>query len=406
MKNKLKNIVSIASKYSLMLLFIFPILPFAIANIIFISFSIFSLLSWILNGLPNLWKDLRRNSILTIPFIPYLIEYCFFHNNSVLGFEVEKKLLFFIAPLSFAFYTSSLKLMDFKVYIRTFTVSLLLLSLYSLILLIINRILFDPASYAGDASILRTKFEDISKLHPTYFGFFASIAVFWIIFDFRNLSNQMKWLIGMSVSILIFIDFLVAAKMSIIIVVLGSLYIFYKVTPQKKYLLFGYSAMLALLVALFALIPSLSQRIFELKDIFSLKNLTYNSVNERKIIFVCSWNIFKDNIWFGVGSRNMQQYLNVVYWVIKYYPAFIKNYNSHNQFLTLGINYGVFDVLLFIGSIVFVIRKEWKNTFAILLIVSTITIMLTESILERQMGVYFFVLFMLLFYNNKKEIPL
>jgi hypothetical protein len=93
------------------------------------------------------------------------------------------------------------------------------------------------------------------------------------------------------------------------------------------------------------------------------------------------------------------------YWLFKYYPAFLKNYNSHNQFLTLGINYGIFDVLLFLGSMLYVVYKERKNTFAIVLIISILLIMLTESILERQMGVYFFALFLLLLYNpNKAEI--
>ncbi len=142
-------------------------------------------------------------------------------------------------------------------------------------------------------------------------------------------------------------------------------------------------------IALLLLIPSLRERVIELGGLFHPGGGVYNSIVERKIILACSWIVFEKHFWFGIGCRNMQQTLSVFYWIVKFLPGVLNNYNSHNQFLTLGIDYGIFDVLLLVGSIVFVIRKVRRNTFAIIIIVSTGLIMLTESILERQMGVYF-----------------
>ena len=397
-KNNLAHISCNCSKGLLVALFAFPILPLPVANIIFIAFSAFTLLAWFLNGRPAIRKYLARNLLLTLPFIPYLIEFIIFRNNPVAGFEMEKKLLFFIAPVAFAFYISTSKPLDFKFYLRAFSIALILLSVYSLILLVTRGILFSPSSYAGDSSELRLKFEDISGLHPTYFGFFACITIFWVLYDFKNLNSPQKWVVGILTCILLFVDVLIAAKMSLIILLLGVLFILYKITTRKKYLLLAYT-LTALLLSLLLLIPSLRERMFEMKDLVNSTSHNYNSVNERKVIFMCSWNTFKSNFFFGVGSRNMQQYLNMSYWVVYFAQGIFTNYNSHNQFLTLGINYGIFDVVFFLGSILYAVRKVWRTGFLLVSVVSTVLIMLTESILERQMGIYFYVLFFLIAYN-------
>jgi hypothetical protein len=36
-----------------------------------------------------------------LPFLPYIAELLLYHNNPVVQFEFEKKLLFFIAPIIF-----------------------------------------------------------------------------------------------------------------------------------------------------------------------------------------------------------------------------------------------------------------------------------------------------------------
>lgn len=401
-KNRLSVISLQISGVLLLALFAFPVFPLPVTNIIFICFAVFTVLSWVLNSKPGIWKSFKKNIFLTLPFVPYLIEYILYFNNPVAGFELEKKLLFFTAPLIFSFHTSVIKLPDWKIYIRTFTVSMIVLSAYSLVILITNNILFTSSYYEGDSSTLRIKFEDISALHPTYYGFFTTISILWIIFDFKNLSKRLQWIFGFSAMVLIFMDFLIAAKMSLIILILGAFFILYKTTSRKKILLITYGTIFAILASLVFLIPSLRERIIEMKDIVNSGKWVYNSVTERKLIFNCSEGIFLNHFWFGIGCRNAQFTLDICYRIINFYPGFIKNYNSHNQFLTMGINYGIFDVLLFLGSIIFVIRKERKNFFAIILIASIILIMLTESILERQMGGYFFVLFMLLLYNMKE----
>jgi O-antigen ligase len=399
-ESKFSCICSIGAQLSLVALFTFPMLPLQVPNIIFMLFALFSIAQWIINGKPSIWKKLGISFIITIPFIPYLIEYLFFHNYPTVGFEMEKKFLFFIAPLIFAFYTSTSKLLNFRVYIRTFAISIILLSAYTLIHLITSDILFTTSFYAGDSSTLRIKFEDISHLHPTYFGFFATISILWILYDFKNLSNSLKWFFGVSGIVMAFLNFLVASKMPLFILILGSFFLLYKITVKKKHLLVTYAAMLVSFVLLLLIIPSLRERMFEMKDIMATNYTDNNSVLERKVIFASSMNLFKSYFWFGLGCRNTQAALNLSYAAIHFLPGVIKQYNSHNQFLTLGISYGVFDVLFFISSVLFVFYKQRRSAFAFVLIASICLTMLTESILERQMGVYFYVLFMLIFING------
>jgi len=78
-------------------------------------------------------------------------------------------------------------------------------------------------------------------------------------------------------------------------------------------------------------------------------------------------------------------------------------YNSHNQFLSFFVNYGILGLLVFVALFVVLFRFSLQYPFGIILILALGFSMLTESILERQMGVYLFILSSILIFNKNTK---
>jgi len=105
----------------------------------------------------------------------------------------------------------------------------------------------------------------------------------------------------------------------------------------------------------------------------------------------------------GTGSENFQQKLNDCYTVKGWHEGASQNFNPHNQYLLLGINYGIMELIFFGICLFLIFRNIYTFPEGKYFMVAIIFFFFTESILERQMGVYFFGLISLLLYNVNLE---
>lgn len=82
------------------------------------------------------------------------------------------------------------------------------------------------------------------------------------------------------------------------------------------------------------------------------------------------------------------------------------NYHSHNQFLTVGVHYGIigFVWLIVILGIPFINAAKRKNLPEFLIITIMVVSMITESFLEVQQGVFYFCVFISLFAFKPKGV--
>ena len=94
--------INLIRQWLFIAMFSFPVIPIKFINVFFIVFSIITLFLFIKEKPKWIISDFKYYLIFIVPFIPYLIEFVLFPTNSIIQFEVEKKLLFFIAPISFA----------------------------------------------------------------------------------------------------------------------------------------------------------------------------------------------------------------------------------------------------------------------------------------------------------------
>ncbi len=81
------------------------------------------------------------------------------------------------------------------------------------------------------------------------------------------------------------------------------------------------------------------------------------------------------------------------------------NYHSHNQFLTVGVHYGMVGIawLLSILAALFINAVRRKNLPEFLIITIMVVSMVTESFLEVQQGVFYFCVFISLFAFRSKS---
>ena len=365
-------------------LFLFPIFPLNFTNIIFTAFSTLSIVFGILSYKFINWKLVLLPYIIAIPFIPYSIEYLTDPNNALLQIEFLKKIQFLFAPLSFGMFFSMSKFRNQNYLINSFTISTIIISLYTFLVLLIHNEVFNSENYLNGAYLIRQKFESISHLHPTYFGLFSAISIFWLLYNLFSVNNKFRWLNIISLIILILMEVLIAAKAPFFIIIFGCMWLIYKKAASlKRFLLVStFIVCSALLFVLFS--PSLKNRMNEVQTFFMSENLQDNTINQRKLIISCNVELFKEHFWFGTGVANSQKLLDQCYTCKQNNVHQSVQYNSHNQYFTMGINYGVGVLLLFLFSILWILKKAKGNDFYLISFLSIILIMLSESI--RQDG--------------------
>jgi hypothetical protein len=385
-------------------LFSFPMVPIKIINVLFLCFTILTIYFYLKEKPKFRVSDFKFYGLFTLPFLPYIVEFAIYHSNQVVQFELEKKTLFFVAPLIFYLSSSLNSKIKIQHAINCFISSVAILSTVSLLYLLITGNLFSISSYQNGAFQLRKSFEELSGQHPIYFGLFCSTACLWVVFYFNRYSKNLQWLLGISLFFMIFLNLLIAAKMPLLILFFGFLWIAYKKIKNNKKLFLIYVSFFAVIFSAIEVIPSLNNRLSEVSDFF-INVSTNNTVLERFVVFNCSKMVFMQDFYTGIGCRNTQNLLDFCYVYFKFYKGYSIHLNSHNQFLTFGINYGMGGVILFVSLLVMLYRKIKSYPMGFIYFCSVLLIMLTESILERQMGIYYFLFFGLLFvtttYNKK-----
>lgn len=385
-------------------LFTFPILPIKLCNWIFIFFSIITLILFSKEKKTIWWPHLALSLLIVVPFLPYLFELIVFPHNKIIQFETEKKLLFFIAP--FIFYcASTLKIkLDFMRSIQIFIGAVSLLTLISYVFLFWQNNINIFESTASISYQIRTNFESISQLHPSYYGLFSSISSLWLIYSFKNFNLKWKLIVSFALFLLISLNLLLASKMALFILFLGLIFILYKSSLNaRKKISYFIVIIFSILVSIY-FVPSLNSRLAEIPTF--LENQTpNNTLVERQVIYNCNTAILRTDLLFGSGARNSQALLDYCYTWCGFHKGAIVHLNSHNQYFTLALNYGILLMILFCGILVTFIFISRQSVFANLFWLSILFIMLSESILERQMGIYYFLFFTFLFLMESHTQP-
>jgi O-antigen ligase len=125
----------------------------------------------------------------------------------------------------------------------------------------------------------------------------------------------------------------------------------------------------------------------------------------RLVKWQSALDVIRDNWLFGVGSGDVQDELNKQYEAHDFQAGITEQFNTHNQFLQTWVGTGLMGLAVFIATLIVSVAKaiRLKNHFFLLFMALFVICCLTESMLERQFGILFYVIFSSLFYQRKTE---
>lgn len=125
----------------------------------------------------------------------------------------------------------------------------------------------------------------------------------------------------------------------------------------------------------------------------------FTALNARVAKIHGTVKVIKEHFWMGVGIGDAHNELMQSYESIGFLHGMNREYNSHNQYLTEILKTGIIGLILFI----LVLAQQWKEALQkkevlqFIFILTSCIFFLTESVLERQMGITFFTFFTFLF---------
>ena len=240
---------------------------------------------------------------------------------------------------------------------------------------------------------------------PAYFSLYLGFAVFIILtISIRHWKTWSLIKKGSGIFlVIIFILFIIQLSSRggiLAFVTTFYFYIFYAFLSRKWYkAFFGIIGITTIFLTFifyyspivkYRMVREIGNQKFEISQTDEINN----AVAMRIVNWTCSIEVIKDNMIFGVGTGDDKIYLNQCY----------QNYNmglnsmyldAHNQFLQVGLSFGLFGLTLFLVTLFFplIIAVRNNNQLFIVFIWLFVFSCLTISLFESQNGTLFYAFF-------------
>lgn len=322
-------------------------------------------------------------------------------------FNLDKHLGFVFIPLIF---------LDFKINARsrrilliTFVVSCFIASLVC----IIGNMYISMSESGGffhEWRFSHNRFSEPIGMQAVYFSMHLGLAVLIIISELMKseslLSNFKKALL-IIILLLYFFVVIVAlgartVTLALLVIIMGNL-LFYACARKSFKILLATILVPFIFIGFILLNPVVTTRFLDMTH-NKTEGSNYDSYFARTNIWKPGIEVIKENIWFGVGTGDDQRELDKKF--IKYdYLLGVQLFNMHNQYFQVLLNFGIFGFILFL-IILFVQLKESIAKRDLLYLSFLMLFMagcVTESMLCRNKGIIFFLVFSFIFYKSTKE---
>ena len=105
---------------------------------------------------------------------------------------------------------------------------------------------------------------------------------------------------------------------------------------------------------------------------------------------------------FGGGTGNDRNFLFNQYKDRKLTSAYIEEYNAHNQYLEIILDYGLFGFACFTFLLLYIYyyQLKYKDVLTLLILNTFVIFFMTESLLNRQSGIMLFAILTTLIMNK------
>ena len=327
------------------------------------------------------------SSLFLIVFLLYAVSFFYSENLSFALKELEQKISFLIFPIIF-FSLPKLTPNQKKSILNAFVLG----SLASGIILFSNALIL---YFETDIFISYTRYTRFLGGHPSYFGLYYIFAFFIVIykifkckkvFNLKKLQDLESIFLGIILLILYVNIFLVVARMPILIflgiVTSSTLVYFYKKKKLGLGILLATSEFLIIIGSVY-ITPRSSNRFANVKN------------NTRIELWTSSIRCIKNAPFFGYGIGDRKDILLNQYEKDNLKNSLKKKHNAHNQYLDTSIAIGIIGALFL--SLLFSIPLMWafkeQNYIYFVFLLICLGSLITESMLERQAGIFFMLFF-------------
>ncbi len=244
-----------------------------------------------------------------------------------------------------------------------------------------------------------------------YAGFFSLICII-ISFDLMSKAGSYKVLYFLSILISTFFLFIISARISILsLFLIGVIYFIFFFQKRIRFKALLIISITMILASAIFFNENLSKRFF-LKDNLQTSYAIAKDSEPRVVIWSCAKKMILSpdfNNFIGNASYN-ETYSKLT----NLYDTSIDNvqkrrwflnqqYNTHNQFIDFYLIGGILGFSIFILFIAISFYCSKNNFFAISIMISLTLFLMVENMLQRQFGVFIFILTYCLYFFEIKE---
>ena len=376
------------------------------------------LISVVLSGIIKKEVSFQLNvisSLFLLFYFCYLIGIIFTRDINAGVFELEKKLSFVIFPLLLSLKFK--KIWSINVAYMGFILATFLVTLYGIIMALSAWLGAGGGNWVYFSSA-------ISPIHhPSYLAAYLTISTAFAFIGWREKLPffSLYWIIPFTIFVLVIHGFLqsLSGTLFLLIAIFTSLLIWLRNKLKRPIF---YTIIILMPLIGFIVINSITSiqndwedatsNVIEYsknpKSFVENREQTLSSSSVRIILWTAAFQIFYKHP-FGVGTGNMDEFMNKELIILKQKELTKQNFNPHNQFLQTAVEIGFFGLLVLFSIVFFGLYYgfKYRNWLLIIIIGSLIFNCIFESMLQRQSGIVFYCFWICLFstrmYNAQKE---
>jgi O-antigen ligase len=366
-------------------------------------FLFWGLIVWIndFNKVKNLF--LENWIILLPPVVYFLLYFLYFLTGHSPWDLVEDKLMFILVPLvGFSIFISDSFRTNLRYLLISFIAGIFVISLYEVFRAFVESTSFFQGSVkfipVVSPGVSRFNWEQLSTFeHPTYF----SIKILWGISLLMFANEKLVFRPGIRAVLILFFTamlLLLSVKAAILIlVILGILVVLshFRKSVSWKIIIAAFPVLIIVLFAYGRLNIRTMQKIDELKTRIFIEKAEWKNIDPRMTSWYTSLLLIKENPVFGVGP-GARDVLTIRYKELGYNTEAGLRLNSHNQYLETQLSLGIAGTIVLFWMLISLSihrRKTWNVHLVTPFLIIVMVSMLFESILVRQWGIMFFILF-------------
>lgn len=257
------------------------------------------------------------------------------------------------------------------------------------------------------------EFSKFLDLHPTYFSLYLSLALFFLIFT-KNSKNHFSKFSRIGLSIFLFVGlFFTSSKagiFSFLLIITGYLIYQAVITKHRNYIYFLVILLMGGSVMLFmnpVLVTRTQQMVSSMNKVVIGGDEVKESTGIRLNLWYLSLVTAQEKLAFGYGTGSVFKALNEN--CIHFYSFStcegLRNKNSHNEYLNFLLSNGLLVLILFISALAIGLIRAIKNRdiLSVLFLTFMIFNFFFESLLQRERGVLFFSIFVVMLSITQKK---